>query len=108
MRIIYNNIIPFEGFAAINLFGVVFARKEAYPLTPTQMRHERIHTAQMYELLFLGFYIAYFVEWLFRLVKQRYTGQDAYRSISFEREAYAKQGKVTYLEQRKHYAQWRK
>lgn len=27
MKIIYNNIISFPGFAAINLFGVIFARK---------------------------------------------------------------------------------
>lgn len=108
MKIIYNKVIPFKGFRAINLFGIVFARKEACPLTPTTMHHEKIHTAQMRELLFVGFYIAYFFEWLFRLVRQSYTGEDAYRSISFEREAYAKQNKFTYLERRKHFAQWRK
>lgn len=29
MKIIYNDIIPFQGFKAINLFGILFARKEA-------------------------------------------------------------------------------
>ena len=27
MKIIYNNIIPFKGFKAINLFGIIFVRK---------------------------------------------------------------------------------
>ena len=29
MKIIYNNIIPFKGFKAMNLFGVLFVRKDA-------------------------------------------------------------------------------
>ena len=28
MIIIRNNIIPFKGFAAINLFGILFIRKD--------------------------------------------------------------------------------
>lgn len=31
MKIIYNDIIPFKGYKAINLFGIVFARKSARP-----------------------------------------------------------------------------
>ena len=108
MKVIYNNIIPFKGFAAINLFGVVFARKEYKPLPDRTLRHEAIHTAQMRELAYIGFYILYLLEWLFRLIKQSWTGQDAYRNISFEREAYRKQDRTTYLTYRKHFAQWRK
>lgn len=29
MKIIYNNLIPFKGYKAINLFGLVFVRKGA-------------------------------------------------------------------------------
>jgi hypothetical protein len=29
MKIIYNKIIPFPGYKAINLFGILFARKNA-------------------------------------------------------------------------------
>ena len=108
MKIIYNNIIPFKGFAAINLFGVVFARKEYKLLPDKTLRHEAIHTAQMRELAYIGFYIIYLLEWLFRLVKQSYTGQEAYRNISFEKEAYKKQDRTTYLSYRKPFAQWRK
>lgn len=29
MKVIYNNLIPFKGYKAINIFGLVFVRKEA-------------------------------------------------------------------------------
>lgn len=107
MKIIYNNIIPFKGFAAINIFGIIFARKECEPLTQRETNHEAIHTAQMRELGYIGFYIIYLLEWLFRLIKQSWTGQKAYRNISFEKEAYKKQDRKTYLSYRKPFAQWR-
>lgn len=40
MKIIYNKLIPFKGFAAINLFGVIFAREECRPLSAMSIRHE--------------------------------------------------------------------
>lgn len=29
MKVIYNNLIPFKGYKAINIFGLVFVRKGA-------------------------------------------------------------------------------
>lgn len=107
MKVIYNSIIPFKGFAAINLFGVVFARKECRPLSATALNHEAIHTAQMRELGYIGFYIIYLLEWIYRLPKQWRTGQSAYRAISFEREAYENELHVAWPIARKHFAQWR-
>lgn len=104
MRIIYNNFIPFKGFRAINLFGVIFAREECRPITPYCINHERIHTAQMKELGYIGFYILYFLEWVYRLIFHTKT---AYRGISFEVEAYNHQHDYTYLKNRKRFAQWR-
>jgi len=42
--VIYNNIIPFKGYKAINLFGFIFARKGCN-LTDVDINHEKIHTA---------------------------------------------------------------
>lgn len=61
----------------------------------------------MRELLFVPFYIIYFVEWVYRLIKLR-NFQKAYRAISFEREAYANQSNYHYLDNREAFAQWRK
>lgn len=103
MKIIYNKILPVKGYAAINLFGVVFARKECKPLSEITLNHEKIHTAQMRELLYIGFYICYLVEWFVRLFMKG----NAYRNISFEREAYNNDVNLSYLKRRKWFAQWR-
>lgn len=44
MKIIRNNIIPFRGFAAINICGVLLVRKGS-AVTPRLLNHEAIHTA---------------------------------------------------------------
>ena len=100
MKIIYNTLIPFRGFTAINLFGFIFARKECKPLGKRTLNHEAIHTAQMKELLYVGFYLWYVIEWF---VKLFIYGKKAYRNISFEREAYAYEGYEGYLSIRKRY-----
>ena len=66
------------------------------------MNHERIHTAQQREMLYVFFYLAYLLEWLVRLPMRG----NAYRNISFEREAYANQRDLDYLQRRRHFA-WR-
>ena len=85
----------------MNLFGVIFARPEA-ALTGKVLNHERIHTAQMKELGYILFYVIYFVEWLVRL----FCPGNAYRNISFEREAYANDRRPFYLKTRSRFAQW--
>jgi hypothetical protein len=100
MKIIYNDIIPFKGYKAINLFGIVFARKSARPLSDKNKNHEAIHTAQMKELLYVPFCIVYLLDWVFHGFK--------YRRITFEQEAYAHEDNPEYLEIRKHYAQWKR
>lgn len=105
MKIIYNNVIPFKGFKAINLFGIIFVRKGC-KMNNIDINHEKIHSAQMKELLYIPFYIVYFIEWLIRFL---YLGNfdKAYRNTSFEVEAYCQQYDLKYLKNRKHYQQWR-
>ena len=104
MKIINNKIIPFgRDFLAINLFGIIFAK--GY-LDPETRNHEYIHTLQQREMLFVGFYIWYLIEWIIRLIQYRgYTR--GYQHISFEREAYLKQSDLTYADRRTRYA-WRR
>lgn len=107
MKIIRNNLIPLPGFAAINLFGLLFVRRGA-GVDRTLLNHERIHSRQQRELLYLPFYVVYVVEWLVRLFTHRFRAKEAYRAISFEREAYANQADSGYCSRRRLYAQWRK
>lgn len=105
MKVIKNRWIPFKDFFAINLFGIVFIKRQQVSTKEleTILVHESIHTKQMQELLYLLFYIWYIVEWFWLLLKYR-NAQKAYRKISFEREAYAHQDNPHYTKERKHYA----
>lgn len=102
MKIIYNNVIPFKGYKAINLFGLVFARKDYKKLTEEEINHESIHTAQMKEMLYVPFYLWYGIEYLIK--RWNNTQKDAYHAISFEREAYDNEENMCYLNNRKHYS----
>lgn len=95
MKVIFNNIIPFPGFKAINLFGILFARKGSR-IDDRTINHESIHTAQMKEMLYILFYIWYIIEWIIRLFMKG----NAYRNISFEREAYGNEHNMNYLNER--------
>lgn len=99
--IIRINILP-SGVKAMNLFGVIVTRKTT-KLDESTINHERIHTKQIWEMLGLPFYFWYLVEYLIKLIKFR-NRDKAYRSISFEREAYTYQHDLDYLSNRKWYA----
>ena len=91
--------MPLKRFNAINILGMLFAHKDA-ELDERLINHERIHPRQMLEMLVVGFYLWYVIEWLIRLTMKG----NAYRNISFEREAYANEGNLSYLQQRKPFA----
>ena len=95
MKIIRNNFIPFFRLQAMNLFGVLFVRGNAR-IDDITLNHEKIHTAQIKEMFYVFFYMC--IEWLIRLPKG-----NAYRNISFEREAYANQDNLSYLKSRKRF-----
>lgn len=102
MKIIRNSIIPFKGFSAINILGILFCREGA-KISERTIRHEQIHSMQQKEMLWAFFYVWYLLEWIVRVLftKDRFS-HSAYRNISFEREAYAKQDELHY--ERKHYS----
>ena len=104
MKIIKNKIIPFGSFLAINLFGYVFTKRE---LKDWQKRHEEIHSEQMKELLYVPFYLLYVLEFIIKLPFYKFNWNNAYRAVSFEREAYYYQDWRYYISYREKYA-WRR
>lgn len=70
------------------------------------INHERIHFKQQIELLILPFYVWYLLEYLTHRLRGKSPNQ-AYRSISFEREAYENDENLQYLKQRKLWAFWK-
>lgn len=99
MKIIKNNLIPFKGFKAINLFGILLVRGDQN-IDMITMNHEKIHTEQIKEMLYIFYYIGYLIEWLIKLI---FYGKKSYRHISFEQEAYQYENSMSYLERRKSY-----
>lgn len=86
----------------LNLFGSYWTRDKSW-IDTYVINHERIHTAQQRELLFIPFYLLYVIEWMVRFIQYRDLRR-AYYNISFEREAYARGNDLSYLPVRKHYA----
>lgn len=86
----------------LNLFGTFWSRETDW-IDKYVINHERIHTAQQKELLFIPFYVLYGIEWLFRFIQYRNQHQ-AYMNISFEREAYKYGNDLNYLKTRKPYS----
>lgn len=121
MWIIKNNIIPVKGFAAMNILGLLFVRKNVQ-LTPRLLRHEKIHSVQQYEIMMVSAILAliastmwqswwyllivvampllmYVLAWLIALVLPPY--DSAYKDSPFEREAKANEINPEYLVTRK-------
>jgi hypothetical protein len=103
MKVITNKIIPFAGYKAINLFGILFVRK-GNDLSAADFNHEYIHTEQMKELWYIPYYILYILECIIKFFRY---GWFAYNNISFEREAYANMKNLYYLEDRKKFASFK-
>ena len=97
-----------NGFAAgITLvpFGIYIKEKyynfQSHKMIKKLINHERIHERQQKEMLIIPFYIWYLLEWLVRLITNP---GNAYKSISFEREAKENEHNKEYLEKREKFS----
>lgn len=105
LKRVYCKHFPFAGYKALTFCPWVFIRESAKQrYTPTTNRHEMIHALQQLELVWVLFFLLYGLEWFIKLFFCNFNAHKAYRSISFEQEAYYNQGNVNYNKERKHYA----
>ena len=120
MKIIVNKYIPFHGFISMAFYNILLWRKEyEHKMSDTEYfdkvcNHESIHEAQMRDFckwIPVGgtiFYIIYLLEWLFRLLFTKdFMSHNAYRNISFEKEARENEDNMDYIANRKHFAEWK-
>lgn len=96
--IVSKYLIP-KGFRGITLFPFIIVSGHDLKLNPIMINHEKIHIRQQIEMLILPFFIWYGTEFLVRWIVLK-DKDKAYRNISFEREAYAKEKDLHYLKQR--------
>lgn len=119
--VIYNDIIPFDGYDSMAIFPFIFARKK--PLHSLVLNHETIHLHQQFEVLVVSLLVALLLVlffdasfwWLLAALPVYYTlygleycirylvygdHEEAYFNISFEQEAYLNDGESDYLDER--------
>ena len=120
LKIICNKWIPIKGFSATTVFGTIFRREElcGRPISQTTQNHEGIHVCQSEDFIpnkkdnefiwfinWVIFYLLYIIEWIFKVICNIFYWKiRAYRSISFEQEAYSNQTNLGYQEIRKRWA----
>lgn len=99
MILVSKYMVP-KGYIGISLFPFIFVKHAAIKTDKRFVNHEKIHLRQQLEMLVFPFFIWYLIEFLIRYIRY---GQwsVAYRAISFEREAYAQDACMDYLEKRR-------
>ncbi|MBR9845460.1 MAG: hypothetical protein GYB35_04760 [Algicola sp.] len=98
MILISKYLVP-KGYAGITIFPFVFLKHESCKTNINLVNHEKIHLRQQLELLIIVFYFWYVMEFLIWLCVYK-KWNVAYQSISFEKEAYAKEKDLNYLKSR--------
>ncbi len=96
--IVSKYLIP-KGFSGITLFPFIIVSGPNLKQDTVTINHEKIHIRQQIELFVLPFFVWYGIEFLIKWLMYK-NKNTAYRNISFEREAYAKQKDLNYLKQR--------
>lgn len=91
----------FKNYIGVAIYPFIIINKN-YKEDIWLINHEKIHLEQQKELLFIGFFIWYFIEFLFRYLQYR-NWHTAYLNISFERECNQFESDVNYLRNRKYF-----
>lgn len=94
-----NHILPLPAFGCMNLFGYLLCKDS---ISEKTLNHENIHTEQMKEMLYVGFYLWYCFEWAYQGVVWFFNKDMLpYHFITFEQEAYENDDNLSYLQTRK-------
>jgi len=89
----WTNLFSCGKANAITIYPFIFLKSTSFKQKEELIRHERIHLRQA-------------IEFTLRFIQFK-DFDKAYRRISFEREAYDKEGELDYLSRRKFWAFWR-
>ena len=96
--VVAKYLIP-KGYLGMTVFPFVFLRDADSKRNFNLIRHECIHARQQIEMLVLPFFLWYLAEYLWGLVRLK-KHAEAYRNISFEKEAYGNEDNPEFLKQR--------
>lgn len=99
MILVTQRLLKNTKITAIALFPFILLRSKKLREDASLINHERIHLRQQLELAIVFFYLWYVIEYYYWYFKLK-SADLAYRTISFEREAYAKETELSYLSKR--------
>ena len=92
--------------SGITLFPFILLKRKEDLHNKILLNHEKIHLRQQVELLVIFFYLWYVVEYYYLYFKLKDSFL-AYKSISFEREAYAMENDLKKKKKRKLWSFWK-
>jgi hypothetical protein len=112
MLIISPRLISFltlgsKDVTAMAIWPFIIGKSEEVRRDEVLLNHERIHLRQQGEMLLIFFLLWYLLEYLYFRFLKKYSHFQAYKSISFEREAYQKDRDLQYLSHRPMWASFR-
>ena len=94
-----KHVEAYANYPVITIHPKILRNKRLYKIV---INHERIHLEQQKELLIVFFYLFYYLQYAYYLIRTLDL-YEAYRSISFEKECYRYQNDMKYLSRRKRY-----
>lgn len=94
-----NRFFLRKGFSGMAFWPFIILKNKKHQKDVVFMNHERIHLRQQAELLLIFFYLWYVTEFFLRWAQFK-NRREAYRNISFEREAYNNEKDLFYLKKR--------
>ncbi len=101
--ILFSKFLIPKNYSGLAIYPFIFLKNKALSKNDILINHEKIHLKQQKELLIIFFFIWYFIEFIFHLIRFG-NWNKAYHSISFEKEAYHNEGNPNYLLDRKFWA----
>ena len=99
MILVSKFLVP-KGYTGLTLFPFIFLKYGFLTKNEILINHEKIHLRQQLEMLVVFFYLFYGIEFLVRLFQYK-NWYNAYKNISFEREAYLNENDLNYLKNRR-------
>ena len=102
MVVVFKHLF-YKNYVGLSFYPFIILRENHYKNDTILINHERIHLQQQKEMLIIPFYLWYVCEWLCRSMLYL-NWYRAYLNISFEREAYANEHNLAYLDTRKRFA----
>ncbi|MCU7614984.1 hypothetical protein N0B16_11100 [Chryseobacterium sp. GMJ5] len=106
MIIVCQKLLKNTKINGITLYPFIFIKNPEDKRNRVLINHEKIHLKQQLELLVIFFYLAYVAEYYYHFFRLK-NAEKAYRSISFEKEAYAMEHDLDYIKKRKPWAFWK-